>query len=326
MDHGGGGLKARGLVEGFLRYFPSPYLRPLDDGAVLPLGEGSIAFTTDTHVVAPLFFPGGDIGRLAVCGTVNDLAVMGARPLFLSCALVLEEGLEEKVLERVLSSISRTAEEAGVEVVTGDTKVVERGTGFGMFVNTAGVGTVLRELGLGKVSPRDRILVSGPVGEHGMAVLAVREGLEFEGELRSDCAPVNGLVEALLKACPSVKFLRDPTRGGLAGTLWEVARGTSLGVKVWEERVPVREPVRGLCELLGIDPFYSANEGKVVAVVAGEEAEVALSALRAHPLGEKAEVVGEVVEEHPGQVMLETKVGGRRLLELPVGDPLPRIC
>lgn len=326
MDHGGGGLKARRLVEGILRYFGSSYLKPLDDGAVLPWEDGRLAFTTDTYVVAPLFFPGGDIGRLAVCGTVNDLSVMGARPSFISCALVLEEGLDGEVLEKVLESIALTAEEAGVEVVTGDTKVVEGGTGFGLFVNTAGVGPVLVELGLHKVSPGDAILVSGTVGQHGMAVLAAREGLEFEGEIRSDCAPVNSLVEALLDACPSVKFLRDPTRGGLAGTLWEVAKGTELGVEVLEEKVPISQEVSGLCELLGIDPLYSANEGRIVAIVPYEERDEALRALRDHPLGRDAEIVGGVVEEHPGKVILRTRAGGRRLMDLPAGDPLPRIC
>lgn len=326
MDHGGGGLRAKQLVEGILRYFESPYLKPLDDGAVLPLGDGRIAFTTDTYVVAPLFFPGGDIGRLAVCGTVNDLSVMGARPSFISCALVLEEGLDRDVLEKVLESIARTSEEAGVEVVTGDTKVVEGGKGFGLFVNTAGVGKVFVELGLDKVSPGDVILVSGKIGQHGMAVLAAREGIEFEGRIESDCAPVNSLVEAMLEACPSVKFMRDPTRGGLAGTLWEVARGTGFGVEIWEEKVPIGTEVSGLCEILGIDPLYSANEGRIVAILPQKDAEEALRALRAHPLGRDAEVLGKIVDEHPGRVVLRTRVGGKRLVDLPAGDPFPRIC
>jgi hydrogenase expression/formation protein HypE len=332
LGHGSGGRLTAELIEGLiLPAFHNPALAPLDDGAILPLGgssDGRLAFTTDGYVVTPLFFPGGDIGELAVNGTLNDLAMMGARPLGLSLGLILEEGLPLGTLRQVIASAQAAAARAGVPVVTGDTKVVGRGSADGLFISTSGVGLVPsgRSLSSARVQPGDAVLVSGAIGDHGVAILACREGLSLEGQVKSDTAALSGLVEVLLAACPDTHALRDPTRGGLAAVLVEVATRRRLGLTIDETAVPVREEVRGACELLGLDPLLVANEGKLVAFVPGAEAARALAALRSHPLGEAAAIIGQVTDRPAGRVVMQTAVGGQRWLELPFSEPLPRIC
>jgi hydrogenase expression/formation protein HypE len=329
MGHGSGGkLTARLIEQLIVPALKNPHLEPLEDQATVPVGGARVAFTTDSYVVTPLFFPGGDIGELAVNGTVNDLAMGGARPLFLSLAFILEEGLPLADLERVLASIRRAADRAGVLIVTGDTKVVNRGKGDQLFVNTAGIGLPLPGPGLSpaRVVAGDAILLSGTVGDHGVAILSQREGLAFGGEARSDTAPLNGLVEAVLEACPEVHAMRDPTRGGLAATLVEIASRRGVGVEVDERAVPVQDAVRGACEILGLDPLHVANEGKLVAFVPEDGAARALEAMRAHPLGRDAARIGRVSAEHGGLVVLRTPIGGERILDLPFGESLPRIC
>lgn len=330
LGHGSGGLLTAQLIERLiLPTFRNPILEPLDDQAVICLeGNDRIAFTTDSYVVTPIFFPGGGIGALAVNGTVNDLAMGGARPIALSLALILEEGFAMAELERVLASVQEAAARAGVPVVTGDTKVVGRGSGDKVFINTAGVGIVPAGVSLSSRNVRagDAILLSGTVGDHGTAILSQREGLALEGEITSDTAPLHDLAQAVLAAAPTLHAMRDPTRGGLAATLVEIASRGRLGIQVDERAIPVREVVRGACELLGLDPLLLANEGKLVAFVPEAEAPAALSAMRAHPLGRQAALIGRVTDEHPGLVVLRTPIGGRRILDLPFAEPLPRIC
>ncbi len=330
MAHGGGGKLMQQLIEGLLvPAFANDQLARQHDGAVLALGGERIAFTTDSFVVRPLFFPGGDIGSLAVHGTVNDLAMCGARPLALSCALILEEGFSMATLARVVASMRRAAAEVGVPIVTGDTKVVDRGKGDGLYVNTAGIGRVADGV---EIDPRraragDAVLVSGAVAEHGVAILSVREGLEFESPIASDSAALDGMVAALLERLGGdVHVLRDATRGGLASVAHEIAGSAGVGMRLEERAIPVREPVRGACELLGLDPLYVANEGKLVAIVAGERAEEALAALRSHPLGRDAAIVGEVLAAGAGRVVLRSSIGGERILDRLTGEQLPRIC
>ena len=329
LSHGSGGKATQTLIEAvFLEAFANPLLAPLEDGAVLEANGGRLAFTTDSYVVSPLFFPGGDIGDLAVNGTVNDLAVSGARPLWLSAGFILEEGFPVADLERIVASMAAAAERAGVQIVTGDTKVVQRGKADGCYVNTAGVGVIERpgELGVATARPGDAVIVSGPIGEHGITIMLARGELDIESEVTSDTAPLNGLVERLLDAAPGVRGLRDATRGGVATICNEVARAAGVAVVVNEEAVPVRPDVRGACELLGIDPLYVACEGRLVAVVDGEQVEAAMAALRSHPLGQGAAVIGRVRDDPPGLVLLKTSFGGTRIVDLLVGDPLPRIC
>ncbi|WP_161257715.1 hydrogenase expression/formation protein HypE [Heliomicrobium undosum] len=333
LAHGDGGALTHRLVqEIFLRHFDHPALRDLTDAALLRLPEGRLAMTTDTFVVKPLFFPGGDIGKLAVAGTVNDLAVSGARPLYLTAAFILEEGFPLADLEQVVASLARTASEAGVAVVAGDTKVVERGCGDGVYINTAGVGVVAagRDLGYHRIMPGDAILVNGTVGDHGLAILSKRAGIEFDTPVESDCATLNGLTEMLLERFPeSVRFMRDPTRGGVATTLNEVAQSTGLDIILEEQDLPVREEVQGAAELLGLDPLYLANEGKVLIVAASEAVEAILAVLREHPLGRNAAAIGRVevgTGVGQGRVFLRTPLGGHRILDMLAGDPLPRIC
>jgi hydrogenase expression/formation protein HypE len=329
LSHGSGGKATQTLIEAvFLEAFANPLLAPLEDGAVLEANGGRLAFTTDSYVVSPLFFPGGDIGDLAVNGTVNDLAVSGARPLWLSAGFILEEGFPVADLERIVASMAAAAERAGVQVVTGDTKVVQRGKADGCYVNTAGVGVIERpgELGVATARPGDVVIVSGPIGEHGITIMLARGELDIESEVTSDTAPLNGLVERLLDAAPGVRGLRDATRGGVATICNEVARAAGVAVVVEEEAVPVRPDVRGACELLGIDPLYVACEGRLVAVVDGDQVDAAMAALRSHPLGEGAAVIGRVRDDPPGLVLLKTSFGGTRIVDLLVGDPLPRIC
>jgi len=329
LAHGAGGrLSADLMTQLILPRFDSPELAMLDDQAVLELTPGRVAFSTDTFVVSPIFFPGGDIGDLAINGTVNDVAMSGARVEALSVGLVLEEGLPLADLHRILCSMERAAATAGVRIVTGDTKVVGRGSCDRIFINTSGLGVIPDgvELGPRHIRPGDVVLVSGTLADHGMAILTTREKLSFESTVASDTAALNGLTSALLKACPNVRALRDPTRGGIATTLNEFADTASVGIKLDEETIPVRPPVQGACEVLGIDPLYVANEGKLVAVVPPEETAAALAALRAHPLGVASAQIGEVVAGHPGIVTMRTALGVERVVDMPIGEQLPRIC
>jgi hydrogenase expression/formation protein HypE len=330
LAHGAGGKSTHAMIEAlFLPALANPLLTPLGDSALLGAdGTGRLAFTTDSFVVKPIEFPGGDIGELAVNGTINDLAMAGAQPLALSAAFIVEEGLLTEVLRRIAASMGRAAQAAGVPVATGDTKVVERGKADGLYVTTAGVGLLddQRDLAPGHIRPGDRVIVSGTLGDHGMAIMVARGELELELELESDTAPLHGLARALLEAAPGVRCLRDPTRGGLATVLNELALGAECAIVVEEAALPVRPEVNGACEILGIDPLYVANEGKLVAVVAPGDADAALAALRGHELGAEAAVVGEVRDDPPGMVMLETGFGGSRVVDMLAGDPLPRIC
>ncbi len=329
MGHGGGGTLSGELVKHiFAPAFGGPALDALPDSAVLTLGGIRLAFSTDSFVVRPLFFPGGSIGDLAVNGTVNDLAMSGARALYLSCAFILEEGVETQLVGRVADALGAAARTAGVEVVTGDTKVVEPGHGDGIYLNTAGIGLVPDGVDIRptRAEPGDVILVSGAIGEHGVAVLSKREGIEFGTGVRSDCAALGGLVEAMLAVTPDIHVLRDPTRGGLAAALNEIAQVAEVGVTIEERRVPVPEAVGNACSMLGLDPMYVANEGKLVAFVPRAHADAVLDAMRAHPLGAAAAVIGECVEEHAGMVVARTGFGGTRVVDLPLGEQLPRIC
>lgn len=330
LAHGAGGKATRTLVEAvFAEALRTPLLETGEDGATLEVDGGRMVFTTDSFVVAPLFFPGGDIGDLAVNGTVNDLAVCGARPLYLSAGFILEEGFPIADLRRVVASMAAAAARAGVAVVTGDTKVVQRGKGDGCYVNTAGVGVLERDVTLGTamVRPGDAVLVSGPIGEHGVTIMLARGELDIEADLQSDTAALHEPVAALLDAVPGgVRMLRDATRGGVATILNEVAQASGLGIVLDEAAVPVRPVVNGACELLGIDPLYVACEGRFAAVVDGDRADDALAALRGHPLGAGAAVVGRVQDDPPGLVLLKTSFGGTRIVDMLVGDPLPRIC
>ena len=329
MSHGAGGKASRTLVEAvFLDAFRNPQLEPLEDAAELSLSGVRTALTTDSYVVSPLFFPGGNIGDLAVNGTVNDLSVAGATPLYLSAGFILEEGLPVADLLRVTEAMRDAAAAAGVRVVTGDTKVVQRGKADGCYINTAGVGLVSRDvqLGVARAQPGDAIIVSGPVGDHGITIMLARGELDIEADIVSDTAPLNGLVARLLDAVPGVRAMRDATRGGVATILNEIAAAADAGVLVREDDIPVRTEVRGACELLGIDPMYVACEGRMVAVVPGDSAGDAIAALRADPLGADAAVIGHVTDGPPGIVQLKTAFGGTRIVDLLVGDPLPRIC
>ncbi|HVH05816.1 MAG TPA: hydrogenase expression/formation protein HypE [Myxococcota bacterium] len=330
LAHGAGGKATQTLVEAvFLEAFRNPLLEPLEDQAVFAVKGSDLAFTTDSYVVSPLFFPGGDIGALAVNGTVNDLAVSGARPLHLSAGFILEEGFAIADLRRIAASMAAAAVAAGVTIVTGDTKVVERGKGDGCFITTAGVGVLERPIRLGAANARagDAVLVSGAVAEHGVTILLARGNLEIEADVRSDTAPLSGMIGRLLDAVPEgVRCLRDATRGGVATVLNEIAAAARVGIAIHEDRVPVHERVAAACELLGIDPLHMANEGKLVAVVAPEAADTALAALRDDPLGRDAQFAGHVRAEPEGLVLLETRFGGTRVLDVLIGDPLPRIC
>ncbi len=329
LGHGGGGKLTAELIERIiLPAFRNPALEALDDQAIVTVNGSRIAFTTDSYVVTPIFFPGGDIGELAVNGTINDLAVGGAMPLFLSVAFILEEGLSIEEFRRVVDSTRRAAERVGVPIVTGDTKVVGRGNGDKIFINTSGVGLVPPGLDLSsrQVRAGDAILLSGTVGDHGIAIMSKREGLEFEGEIRSDTAPLHTLVASLLEGCHGIHAMRDPTRGGVAATLVEIASRQRLGMEVDEKSIPVQDAVRGACEILGLDPLLVANEGKLLAFVDENESERALEAMREHPLGRLASRIGRVTAEHPGMVVLRTPIGGERILDLPFGESLPRIC
>ncbi len=329
LGHGSGGkLTAELIREVFLPAFQNPILARLDDQAIVSVNGLRLAFTTDSFVVNPLFFPGGDIGSLAVHGTVNDLAMGGAQPLFLSAAFIIEEGLPMETLRRVVASLRRAATEAGVEIVTGDTKVVEKGSGDGLFINTSGLGLVPEGVNLSadQARPGDRVLLSGSIGEHGIAILGQREGLEFESPVVSDSAPLHTLVAKMLEVTHSIRCLRDPTRGGLSSALNEIAAQSGVGIVIDERAIPVREEVKGACELLGLDPLYVANEGKLIAIVEAGVAEELLAAMRKHPLGTQAQVMGTVTESNRGMVMMRTALGTTRIVDMLAGDQLPRIC
>jgi hydrogenase expression/formation protein HypE len=330
LGHGSGGKLSADLIRQiFLPAFQNPILARLDDQAIVTVNGTRLAFTTDSFVVSPLFFRGGDIGSLAVHGTINDLAMGGAQPLFLSAAFIIEEGLPVETLRRVVESLRRAARDAGVEIVTGDTKVVEKGSGDELFINTSGIGLVPEGvcLSANQAQPGDRVILSGPVGEHGVAILAEREGLEFESPVRSDSAPLHTLVSLMLDAAPgAIRCLRDPTRGGVSSALNEIARQSGVGIEIDERKIAMKEEVKGACELLGLDPLYVANEGKLVAMVEPQAAESVLAAMRAHTLGHQAEIIGTVKAEHSGMVVMRTLLGTTRIVEMLAGDQLPRIC
>ncbi len=334
LAHGGGGKAMKDLIDDvFVGAFDNPALAPLEDQArfdlpaLAALGD-RLAFTTDSFVVDPLFFPGGDIGRLAVCGTVNDLAVGGAIPLYLSCAVIIEEGVPIETLRKIVQSMAEAAAEASVAIATGDTKVVEKGACDKLFITTAGVGVIAPErvLGAHLARPGDVVLVNGLLGDHGAAILGARGDMALETPIKSDCAPLNGLIEALLKAAPNVRFVRDATRGGVATVLNEIADASQIAIEIDEAATPIRPEVKAFCEILGLDPLYLANEGKIVVVAPPEEAEAALAAMRGHPLGLGTNVIGTVADGQAGRVTMQTVFGGRRIVDMLVGEQLPRIC
>jgi hydrogenase expression/formation protein HypE len=334
LAHGGGGRAMRDLIEDvFVATFDNPALALLEDQAVFALDGFAqygdrLAFTTDSYVVAPLFFPGGDIGTLAVAGTINDLAVSGAKPLFLSCGMVIEEGLPVESLRRVAASMQRVAREAGVSIVTGDTKVVERGSADKLFINTAGIGMVPAgvTIAASRAQAGDAVIVNGYLGDHGTAILVARQQLALQSDIASDCMPLASLVAAMLRACPDIHCLRDATRGGVATVLNEFASASGVAIRIDENALPIREEVRGACEILGLDPLYLANEGKLVAIVPREAAHGVLAAMRDHPAGTHAALIGEVAAEPQGIVVLDTGFGGQRIVDMLVGEQLPRIC
>lgn len=323
LDYGSGGKKTSRLIESIIvPAFANDELGQLNDGAIL----GDTVFSTDSFVVSPMFFPGGDIGELAVCGTVNDVSVCGGEPQYLSCALIIEEGLKSEELEKVIASMSKAAEKAGVKIVTGDTKVVEKGRGDGLYINTAGIGRLrYKNLDPKSIKAGDKVLVSGTVGDHGTAVMLARSGM-MQGSLMSDCAPLNGLVRDVMESGAAVRCLRDPTRGGVATTLNEFTEGTELSIELNETAIPVRGEVRAACDMLGLDPLYCANEGKLLCIVAPEDAEKALQAMQANEYGKNAAIIGDVTINYPGKVIIRTRAGGSRILQKLAGAQLPRIC
>lgn len=329
LSHGAGGKLSMELINHlFKESFKNKILDRLEDSAVFNLNEQKVAFTTDSYVIQPIFFPGGDIGKLAVCGTINDLSVMGAKPLILSCALIIEEGLDQSILQKIILSMKKTAQQAKVQIVTGDTKVVEKGSTDKIFINTSGIGTISKGIDLGKekINVGDKIIISGTIGDHATAVLSSREGLEFQTKVKSDCAFLSDLISPVLKFKDKIKFMRDPTRGGLATVLNEITSKENFGVLLYEEKIPIKDEVRGFCELLGYDPLYLANEGKVVIVTAPEIAKTVLSILRKNPKGKNAEIIGEITDQFKGMVGLKTKFGGTRVVDMPFGEQFPRIC
>ncbi|HHJ09882.1 MAG TPA: hydrogenase expression/formation protein HypE [Bacteroidetes bacterium] len=331
LAHGSGGKMSHDLIrEIFMKYFSNSTLEAETDSAILEGKPGWFAFTTDSYVVSPLFFAGGDIGALAVCGTINDLSVSGAQPVAISASFILEEGLPMEVLERIVRSMAGASVKAGVPVVTGDTKVVEHGKCDQVFINTAGVGWIkpeYRDISYGnKIRPGDKIILNGPVGDHGVAILAARESLDISSDIRTDSAPLNALIRSVLDAGIEVHFMRDPTRGGLATVLCEIAEKNKLGIDIREKEVPVKETVKNICEVFGYDPLYLANEGKVVMVVPGEQADKAVGIIRSHNFGKEACVIGEVTHNHPGKVVMQTEIGGSRIVDMLAGEQLPRIC
>ncbi len=329
LAHGSGSKLSHELIEKkLLPPLANPILSRLDDSAVFELNNERFAFTTDSYVVSPIFFPGGDIGRLAVCGTVNDLAMSGAIPLYLSLSFIIEEGLAFEELERVLESVKEAADEAAVTIVTGDTKVVNRGSADKLFINTAGIGVVASGVNISGANARvgDKVILSGAIGDHGIAVMSQREGLRFSVPIQSDCAPLNKMVAEMLSVSAKIHCLRDPTRGGVATTLNEIARQSGVGVRIEEDKIPIHDGVRAACELLGFDPLYVANEGKLVAVVAPEDAEKVLEKIRHNRYGIEATIIGELTAEHKGKVVMRTRLGSLRIVDMLSGELLPRIC
>ena len=329
LAHGSGGKLSQQLIQKIVvPQFRNELLEPLHDGAVFSVNGARLAFSTDSFVVSPIFFPGGDIGKLAVHGTVNDLSMCGARPLYLSAGFILEEGTSMEDFWRIVSSMREAAAEAGVALVTGDTKVVDRGKADKIFINTSGIGEVPDGVHIapGRAQVGDKVILSGEIAVHGMAIMSVREGLEFETQIASDTAPLNRLVESILAAAPDVHVLRDPTRGGVTSALTEIAQSAKVGIRLDEAQIPISEEVKGACEILGLDPLYVANEGKLLAVVPAEFANAALTAMQTHPLGRKAAIIGEVVADHPEFVTMKTRVGGTRVVDMLSGEQLPRIC
>jgi len=329
LAHGSGGKLSGELIQKIvLPQFRNDLLEPLHDGAIFSIGNERLAFSTDSYVVSPIFFPGGDIGKLAVHGTVNDLAMCGARPLHLSVGFILEEGLPMDDFWRVVKSMREAADAAGVNLVTGDTKVVDRGKADKIFINTSGIGVVPKGVNIGpkRAKPGDKIILSGSIATHGIAIMSVREGLEFETEIASDTAPLNGLVEAMLTTGKDIHVLRDPTRGGVTSALSEITQSAGTGMVLEEARIPISEEVKGACEILGLDPLYVANEGKLLAIVPADGADAVLAAMQAHPLGQEAAIIGEVTADHTGFVLMKTRIGGTRVVDMLSGEQLPRIC
>ncbi|MDN3512576.1 MAG: hydrogenase expression/formation protein HypE [Candidatus Jettenia sp.] len=329
LSHGSGGKLSYQLIhEIFLKAFNNEFLSPLNDQAIFNLPTSRLAFTTDSYVVNPIFFPGGDIGKLSVCGTVNDLAVGGAEPLYLSASFIIEEGILIEELRMIVDSMAQTANHATVKIITGDTKVVERGKGDKLFINTSGIGIVKDGIHLSPllIKPGDAILVSGHLGDHGIAIMCHREGIQMESPVQSDCAALHELVQDVISRSPGIRAMRDPTRGGLATTLNELAVSSGCGMIIREEDIPIKEEVKGACEILGFDPLYLANEGKLIAIVSKDLADTVLEAMRKNPLGKDASIIGTVVDEPRGKVLLETSIGNRRILDMLSGEQLPRIC
>ncbi|MCW8883923.1 MAG: hydrogenase expression/formation protein HypE [Motiliproteus sp.] len=329
MIHGSGGKGMAQLIdELFLKEFTNPYLDQMNDQACFQLPAGRVVMATDSHVISPLFFPGGDIGALSVHGTVNDVAMSGAKPYYLSAGFILEEGFPLKDLKNIVESMAVAAKEAGVAIVTGDTKVVERGKGDGCFINTTGIGVVPDGVSISgdRVQAGDKILVSGTLGDHGVAIMSLRENLSFETTIESDSQSLHDLVAAMVEVVPEIHCLRDPTRGGLSATLNEIAQQASAGMQIYEEQIPVREQVKAACEFLGLDPLYVANEGKLVAFCPADKAEQLLAVMKTHPKGQDAAIIGEVVEDDLGFVQMETAFGGNRMVDWINGEQLPRIC
>jgi hydrogenase expression/formation protein HypE len=329
LEHGSGGLLSNELIAGsFLPHFSNPYLERLEDSAILTIGNQKLCFTTDSYVVSPIFFPGGDIGSLAVHGTVNDLAVCGGKPLFMSTGFILEEGFPFASLEKIIASMAEAAKTAGVKIVTGDTKVVPRGAADGIFINTSGIGIVEYEgsLSVKSIKAGDVIIINGTIGDHGAAIIKSRENLGMEAEVISDSAPLNGLISEILKANPNIHCMRDATRGGLGAILAEIAQSANIQINIAEQFIPVQDNVRGICEILGLDPLYLANEGKMVLFCPSADAPNVLATMQKHELGKAAAIIGNVATGTQGRVVLKTSIGGERIVDLPTGELVPRIC
>lgn len=329
LQHGSGGSLTAKLIQNlFYKYFNNKYLAQAHDSVCLPRPNGRLAFTTDSYVISPLVFPGGNIGKLAVCGTVNDLAMSGAKPLYISCSFIIEAGLPVAMLEEVVASMAESAREAGVWIVTGDTKVVGAGAADKLFINTAGIGEIPDgvEINGNRAKAGDLIIVSGTLGDHGMAIMVEREKLQLDSKLESDCGALNSLVAEMLAVCPDIRVLRDPTRGGAATALNEIAIQSQVAIELIEDQIPVRPEVGGMCEILGLDPLYLANEGKLLAVVPEQSSQAVLDVMHSHPQGRDATLIGRVVERPLGKVYMKTLIGGQRIVDVMVGDPLPRIC
>jgi hydrogenase expression/formation protein HypE len=331
LNHGSGGKLMREMINDlFLSEFDNDILNAGTDSAIINIPTENIAFTTDSYVIDPIFFPGGNIGKLAVCGTVNDLAVSGAEPKYISCSLILEEGLAFDDLKKIIKSMAETAQEAGVKIVTGDTKVVNKGKCDKIFINTAGIGDLKEEQKhisfADKIAEGDYIILNGNIGEHGMAILKAREDVKLDNELNSDCAPLNGMIKVLLDAGIDLKFMRDATRGGVATVLSELATDKEIGIEIYEDKIPVSESVKGMCEVFGFDPLYIANEGKIVLVISEKDAQNAIGLLKRHKYGANSNMIGKITKQNPGKVVLETEIGGRRIIDMLAGEQLPRIC